>query len=103
MNKAVVQYRKRLASNLSCGFVTRKALLASFDRSMRFYLEENPEPREEDIVAAFGTPEEMAWVLMEGISNEEIAKFYTRQAVHRVGICILIMLLLILCVYGYLA
>lgn len=102
MNKCAMQYRKKLAECLQCSSKTRKALLDSFDRSLEYYLEECPEPADKELHAAFGPPEEMAWVLMEGISTQEIARYQARQNLKRVCVCILVVLLLIACVYVYL-
>ena len=102
MNKYAEQYRKKLKACLQCSSKTKKALLDSFDRSLEYYLEECPEPADKELHAAFGPPEEMAWVLMEGITTQEIAKYQVRQTLKGVSVCILVMLLLIACVYAYL-
>lgn len=102
MNKCAQQYRKTLIKSLRCSSQTRKELLDSFDRSLDAYFEEYPESTAEDLQAAFGPPGRMAWVLMEGVSDEEIAKYRARQVLKRIAAGLLLVLLLVLAAYGIL-
>lgn len=101
MNKSAVQYRKRLAKNLQCSGRTRKDLLDSFDRSLENYLQEHPESTAQALQAAFGPPSEMAWVLMEGINDEEIARFRLQQIIKQIAAGLFMALLVVLAVYGF--
>ena len=100
MNKCAHQYRKTLIKSLRCSPQTKKELLDSFDRSLEAYFEEYPEATAEELEAAFGPPGSMAWVLMEGISDEEIAKHQAQQLLKRIAAGLLVVLLLALAVYG---
>lgn len=65
MNRSpLARYKKELARCIS-GRVRRKALLAAFQRSLAPFLEENAAPSYEDLVTAFGPPEQMAQSLLQ--------------------------------------
>ena len=100
MKKCAQQYRRALIKSLRCSSQTRKELLNSFDCSLEAYFEEYPEATAEDLRSAFGPPERMAWVLMEGISDEEIAKHRMQQLLKQIAAGLFLVLLLVLAAYG---
>lgn len=77
MYNDILRYRRSLKKQLRCGPLTRKKLLDRFGGSLAPFLEENPAPGYEQLVSAFGPPEEMAAVLMESVSAKEQARYQT--------------------------
>ena len=75
MNRNIARYQRTLKQNLTCAAPTRRALLRKFQSSLDAFLEETPSPTEAALTAAFGTPQEMAAVLMEDVSQKEAAKW----------------------------
>lgn len=75
MNKEIRCYLRQLKSSLQCGFRTRKKLLAQFRHSLSTFLEENPNPTFEHLIASFGPPEEMADILMEEVTEAELRQY----------------------------
>ena len=60
----LTHYKKELVCCVS-GHRRRKALLAAFHQSLIPFLEENATPSYEDLIAAFGPPEQMAQNLLQ--------------------------------------
>ena len=77
MYNDILRYRRSLKKQLRCGPLARKKLLDRFGGSLAPFLEENPAPGYEQLVSAFGPPEEMAAVLMESVSAKEQARYQT--------------------------
>lgn len=80
MNGQMTQYRVAVRSNLHCGANTKNRLLAKLDRLLDAYAEEHDEASAEALIAAFGTPEEMANILMHDVTPGEMEQ-YRRQSV----------------------
>lgn len=59
---------------------------------MDVFLEDHPSPTTDDLRDAFGPPEEMAQVLMEGLSKEDRQKYLQRQNCKRILAVILVVL-----------
>lgn len=77
MYNDILRYRRSLKKQLRCGPLARKKLLDRFGGSLAPFLEENPAPGYEQLVSAFGPPEEMAAILMESVSAKEQARYQT--------------------------
>ena len=77
MYNDILRYRRSLKKQLRCGPLARKKLLDRFGGSLAPFLEENPAPGYEQLVSAFGPPEEMATILMESVSAKEQARYQT--------------------------
>ena len=72
-----VTYKRSLKKHLSreyCSGKTRSALLARFDTMVNTLAEDCPSPTAEDLNAAFGTPEQLAQVLLAGMPQEEVLR-----------------------------
>lgn len=74
----VNQYKKALKKHLHCSGPVRDRLIKGFDASMTAFLEDIPSPGHEEVYAAFGSPKEMAELLMTEVTTEEAA-LYRRQ------------------------
>lgn len=75
MNKEIIRYQRELKKHLQCGMHIRKKLLSQFRDSLSSFLEENPEPNYEQLITAFGPPEEMANILMEAVPTSEQLRY----------------------------
>ena len=78
MNKDISRYLRKIKKHLYCSPKTRSYLLDHFRESLSSFLDENPEPDYQQLIAAFGPPEEMAAVIMEGVSDAE-RRFYRKR------------------------
>lgn len=99
MNRETARYETALKKHLQCTRGTKKQLLMQFRISLDSYLEEHPSPTEEDLLAAFGPPEDMSKILMESVSEAEIARFYQQRKWKRIIAAIIATLLLTLMLY----
>lgn len=79
MNHSAQKYKNKLRKKLRCTNTARERLLDSFDSTLEGYLDENPNASLEDLCNAFGPPEEMANILMEQVSSEEVAIYRRRK------------------------
>ena len=73
-NTAAKQYKSALKKRLSpdlCSRPARTALLSRFDAMLNAMLEECPDPVPAQLEQAFGTPAQMAEVLLESIPQED--------------------------------
>lgn len=75
MNKEISCYQRELKKHLHCGIQTRRILGNQFSDSLSGFLEENPEPTYEQLISAFGPPEEMANILMEAVPTSEQLRY----------------------------
>jgi hypothetical protein len=75
MHDCVTQYKKALKKSLRCSSSVKERLLGRFDLSLSAFLEDSPNPTMTEMNAAFGSPRDMASVLMEGVSAEENSKY----------------------------
>lgn len=75
MNKEIIRYQRELKEHLQCCMHIRKKLLSQFRDSLSGFLEENPEPNYEQLITAFGPPEEMANILMEAVPTSEQLRY----------------------------
>ena len=99
--KSVKQYERKLKQNLNCFSKTKSALIGSFRRSLEDFLVENSEPTFDALVEAFGTPEEMAKILMADVSSKELASRKVLLYVKRAIAVVLVLLFLALTYHVY--
>lgn len=99
MNPSIAKYKKTLKKNLRCTGDVRNRLLAKFDSTLQLYLEENPSPDELALQAAFGTPEDMAKILMEEVTPSETKHYRIGRTVLKVISGILIAILIALTIF----
>lgn len=94
MANCISKYKKALKKNLRCTRNTQKQLLKKFEITWSTFLEDNPTPSMDDLCAAFGSPKEMASVLMDEVTPEETAR-YRRRMIFLWGIlgCVLALVL----------
>lgn len=79
MANCISRYKKALKKNLHCTRNTQKQLLKKFESTWSTFLEDNPTPSMDELCTAFGSPKEMASVLMEEVTPEEIVRYRRRK------------------------
>lgn len=75
MNKPTKRFLRCIRKNLACSRVIRRRLMKPFLRTLELYLEEKPEPYEEDLLDAFGPPEELAEFMMESVTPGQRTRY----------------------------
>lgn len=76
MTASVKKYQNALKKKLYCSGSAKSKLLDQFISSVSAFTEDNPSPTFEELVSAFGPPEEMATVLMAEISEPEKLRYH---------------------------
>ena len=99
MIKAAAQYRRALKKELRCSSSASKRLMGGFNRTLSAYLEEHLSPTADDLIAAFGTPREMADVLMADLTTRELALYQKNLLFRKILLSVLIVLLFTLTTY----
>lgn len=84
MTNYVNQYKKALKKNLRCSSNVKERLIDKFNRSLSTLLDDKPTPSMNEICDAFGSPKDMALVLMEEVTPEEIALYRRRKIITRI-------------------
>lgn len=97
MNKETARYRRALRSQLSCLPRRKRQLLVKFEGTLFAFLEECPDPSYEQLEAAFGSPGEIASVLMEAVPEKEKRRYVLWQ---KAGKALLILCLIFAIVFG---
>jgi len=98
MTAAIEQYKRKLKRCLHCGSITKRRLMDRFEGMLNVYLSDSgwpvSWPGKQDLESAFGTPEQMARILMDEIPANVTAKYRKKKRILRViGTIILIALL----------
>ena len=101
MTAYVAKYQNELKKKLYCSVSARSKLLDRFNASLSVFLEDNPSPAFEDLVSAFGPPEEMAAVLMAEISETESVRYHKAVLFKRAIAGVLVAVFLIFTGYIY--
>ena len=88
MADLIQNFRNEVAKLLNCDHAAKERLLASFDKNMAApFMEANEEANPEVLHATLGTPQTVANVLMEQLTEEEKLR-YQKQRKLRKGILI---------------
>lgn len=101
MIHSAARYRRALNRKLRCSSNTRGHLLEQFDFSLSAFLEEHPEATEADPTAAFGTPKEMANVMMEEVSAQEKCQYIKKKRLLLVILGALAMAVFLFAIYVF--
>ena len=88
---------------MRCDSVAKRRLMARFEDTLKVYLEDfgwpNNSPSEQDLVNAFGSPAQMADILLADTTAEEQARYRKKKKVKKAIVAILIAALVLLTVY----
>lgn len=95
MNKYFKQYLRRVRSRIQCSRRKREELIKPLLHSMQSYSLDNTNASYDDLVSAFGTPEEMVAMLEEKLSASEIS-VYKRKRLLLIGLLIFVICLSII-------
>ena len=84
MVNAVAQYRRALEKKLRCRKEVKNRLLVGFDKTLNTYQEEYIAPSMDDLITAFGPPEEMAKILMAEVAPQELAEYSKNALIQKI-------------------
>lgn len=101
MVHSAARFRRALTRKLYCCGNTRRQLLEQFDLSLNTFLEDHPTATEAELSAAFGTPEEMARVMMEGVGDQEKGRYHRRKRFVQAFAGVLAVIYVLFSVYIY--
>ena len=103
MTAAIEQYKRRLKRRLRCDSVMKQQLMGRFEGMLNVYLGDSGWPAswpgKQDLENAFGSPEQMARILMDEIPANVTAKYRKKKKVKKAIVAILIAALVLLTVY----
>lgn len=99
MVNTAAKYRRALKKQLRCTKAVKLRLLAGFDKTLHIFLEDHTDPSMDDLISAFGAPEEMANTLMAQTTPQEHARYQQKLLFTRILSGILIGILILLTVY----
>lgn len=101
MTNETAKYRKAVKKQLLCCGNVRKRLLEKLDTLLASYTEENGAVTAEDLILAFGPPEETARTLMAEVTPQEHTLYRRRKVAIRILSGILSAFILLFTVYIY--
>ncbi len=103
MTAAIEQYKRRLKRHLHCDSITKRRLMDRFEGMLNVYLGDSGWPAswpgKQDLENAFGTPEQMARILMDEIPANVTAKYRKKKRILRVIGAVILAALLAQVVY----
>lgn len=103
MTATIEQYKRRLKRHLRCDSLTKQRLMSRFEGMLNVYLGDfgwpASWPGKQDLENAFGTPEQMAKILMEEIPADVIARCRRRRCFFQITIVAISVVLLVYIVY----
>ena len=99
MINAAARYRCVLKKQLRCNKAVRSRLLAGFDKTLHIFLEDHTAPGMDDLIAAFGSPAEMASILMAQTTPQEQAHYRKKTMAIRALAYIFASILMLLTIY----
>lgn len=79
MNKATKQYRRKLRRALKCCRNDKRRFLEKFQKAWEPFWEETPNPTWQELIEAFGPPEEMARHFSESLTQEDYKRYRIRK------------------------
>lgn len=92
MTAAIEQYKRMLKQHLICDSTTKQWLMDRFDKMLNVYLGDSGWPASwpgmQDLENAFGSPEQMAEILMNEIPACRRAKYRRNRLIIRVIVAV---------------
>lgn len=79
LDKDIRKYKRTTKRFLVCPRDYRQQFLNDMERDLCQFMEENPSAGYSDIVAYFGTPEELAQTYLDNIPQEELSDFKSKR------------------------
>ena len=101
MNSAVTRYKRALKKKLPCCGDMRRSLLNRFQAMLDAFVEDHAAPTVEDLLIAFGTPEAMAEVLSEGVSEEETKRHKNVKLLQKICSAIFVVIFVLFSIYVF--
>lgn len=75
MNKPTKRFLRSIRKALDCSFIIQRRVMKPFLHTLALYLNEKPDPYEEDLLEAFGPPEELAEFMMESVTPAQRTRY----------------------------
>ena len=72
-DNAARRYLSRVRRALTCSAASRRTLSARAEELVEAFLQENPRPRYQEFVTAFGQPSDFAETMLADLDEEEVA------------------------------
>ena len=102
LDKDIRKYKRTTKRLLVCPRDYRQQFLNDMERDLCQFMEENPSAGYSDIVAYFGTPEELAQTYLDNIPQEELIKYkYKKKYQIALSLTILITVCFIISIFLY--
>ncbi len=95
----VNEYRRAVDAQLRCNARAKRRLQGEFQGFLEDYLADNSRPSREDLEKAFGTPREMAAILMNELTYEECVQYDRSRQIRRIALGVLVALFACLTFY----
>ena len=103
MTAAIEQYKRRLKRRLHCDSTMKRRLMDRFEGMLNVYLGDSGWPAswpgKQDLENAFGTPDQMARILMDEIPADILAKYQRRRQILRIIAAVAVAALLAQSIY----
>lgn len=90
MNREINKYLRRVRRGLGC--FRKGERLRRLNASLEAFAVDCPAPEYSQIVDAFGSPEDMARMLMGEVPPEESSAYFRRERVLKAAACILLLI-----------
>ena len=101
MNKEISRYQGELKKHMHCAVSTKQKLIMQFNDSLSSFLEDQPDPTYEQLIGAFGPPQEMASILMESLSEKQKAHYRFVQKAKKIIVAVLAALFILFSAYVF--
>lgn len=103
MTAAIEQYKRRLRRRLHCDSTMKRRLMDRFEGMLNVYLGDSGWPAswpgKQDLENAFGTPDQMARILMDEIPADVFAKYQRKRQILRIIAAVAVAALLAQSIY----
>jgi len=99
MNRELLRYTRAVKKQLRCTGKTRKALSQRLRGMLGAYEDENPAPSAQELVSAFGPPEEMAATLCESLTEADLRGYSRQKLLIRIAAGAAVVALLLFSIY----
>lgn len=101
MSNVIKKYRTRVLRRLTCFRKNKKKLEAKLDKSLKRFEEENADGAGDELIEAFGPPEEMARTLLNEVDETEKRQYKRLMKVLQIAGLVLMAAILVFAVYVF--
>lgn len=101
MNNETARYRRALRNQLPCLPHRKRQLLVKFEAALLPFLEEHPDPSFAQLELAFGSPKEIASILMEAVPEKEMQRFALWKKAEKILLILCLIFAILFGIYAY--